>query len=532
MFAPLLIVLAAAAKPGPALPPLTSANFQDTVLLVEQSMEQGNFALAQKQATMLPKRRFTISFDDRKLPATLRPTYRTLLAQAVRGWRDVEAVVKTGPADLRIAFEPALAVDAETGASANVVTFFSSTPGEPRVEAVIGLHRGKPVRDTSAGDFFNDARYAIGAYLGLAKLSAPGFIMGSSTRSDNLPDITSRETVAAAATLRLSDRLREAIAAKKKVGLSGRSDAFIDPVRFKGDGVQGENLELPIQVSNRGKGLLAVQAAGDCGCLVPEKTDPIAPGESTIVRVILNTHELAGELERHITLFTNDPNNPIVTIPVQVSVVSRYRFLTPNGNAVAVDEGGSVSDLYFTYPDGEGNELKITNARTIGIEGSSVEIEPWSGTLPDPEFKEGPKLRRGYHLKVHIPGKLPPGRAPLNIALVTASPDYPVVYHSIFVQRGIVAQPEELFLGETNHERRTSTVVLTRPGRPFQVLSARSTLSTFTVKVLPGDHPDEVKLQIAYDGKAPAGPIEGEVVVTTNDPKQSVVHVPIVGSTR
>jgi hypothetical protein len=530
MIAPLLIAMTVSVKPGPVLPPLTSAVFQDLVLSVEQSLEKGDFEGAKKKAAFLPRKQFAVSIDDRKLPAAQRPAFRAALAAAAKGWRGAVIFVKP-KGDVQFSFQPTLAVDAQTGAPANVATFFSDLPTEPRLEAVVGLRRGAPTRQTTAEDFYNDARFAIGTYLGLAKYSLPFRVMNGSQTEPGERGMSAREMATAAATVKISDFLRAAAESKTKLSPSGRADVFVDPAAFEGEGVQGDQLDLPVQVTNRGTGTLAVSVEGDCGCIVPEQADPVAPGMSGLVKVRFDTRELTGPVERQIILFTNDPEMPARAIPVRAKIAPRYRFLMPGGDAITVDEGGATSEIFLSLPDGEENDMKVLNARIIGLEGASVTYEAWTGVMADPAMKEPERPRHGYKFKVKVPDTLPPGRSPVNIALVTNVPQFTELYHTIYLQRGIVAQPEELFLGEVARKPKTSNIVLTRPGRPFEVKSVRSTLPNFTVKALPGSRPDEIKLQITYDGLAPAGRIEGAIIVETNDPKQPQVRVPIVGST-
>ena len=533
MIATLLFALAAQAKTlpvsAPIFPPMSSAMFQDTVLEVEKQLQKGEFAAAAKTADLLPKNRIGLSYDEKNLPLQDRPAFRAALAGAIQSWPTVH-ITTEGKADIKLSFQPTLAADPQTGSPAHVALFFNTESNLPREEAVVGLKRGSPLHPTTPDNFAGDVKFVIGSYIGLAKINIAGRAMNSSDDWMSERAITARDQEVANACLNLSNRLRAAVAAKKIIGVSRPASAFIDPPGFDGDAIQGDQLDLPIQISNRGQGMLAVVAEGDCGCVLGGQLAPVAPGESGLLKARIDTKEITGPVERKVFVYTNDPNLPAKEIPVKLAVSPRYRFFMEGGNARTVEDGGSQFDVFFTYPDGDENKIVVSKTAVVGLEGATATFEPWSGDIGDPALNEPVKTRHGYRAKVSVPGTLPPGRSPITLALFTDVPGFASVYYTINLQKGIVALPEELFLGELAHTMKKSTVLLSRPGKPFVVRSVRSTLRNFSAAVVPSGRPDEVKIEVTYDGKAPAGSIEGAIVVETNDPKQPTVKISVVGS--
>jgi uncharacterized protein DUF1573 len=495
------------------------------------------------KADLLPKPNFRLAFDDHKVPEALRADFRDACKRAMQVWT-VNPSPATGVPELKITFEPILATDPKTGAPANLALFFSSAPGgpqsktnptspdlifdEPRLTVALGLQRDNPQRQATAGDVFNDVRYAIGAYLGLGNHSIVNFVMNSSAQTDDARVLTLPERKAAIAALRLSNQLRTDVEKHLSIGISGRARSAVSPMKFVGDATQGDEVELPITLTNSGTADLVIDAIGDCACVVPESAPAVTPQGKGTLTVRIDTKNYSEPMDRTVMVFTNDPDAPTSIISVHLKISPRYRILLPDGTTWVFDQGGREGDAYITFPDG--NDMKIVDGRIIGMEGARVTYVPWKGPLADPSTNEPPVMRHGYRAHISLPGTLPPGRSPVTLFFVTDDPVFSGLGETIYLQRGIVSLPERLFVGELSRKAKTFTMVLSRPGRPFKVLSVKSSLGFFGVKAEAGDKVGETKLVIAYNGEAPQGDIQGTISVQTDDPKQSVVKIPIAGS--
>lgn len=330
--------------------------------------------------------------------------------------------------------------------------------------------------------------------------------------------------------LDLADLLRKAVAAKTPVGISGVPRATIGPSSFKGNATQGEQVDLPIEVKSIGTGTVVMDVQGDCGCIVPESAPPVPAGKTGSISVRLDTSEYGKPIERNVIVYTNDPDAPTVMIPVRVDIVPRYRFIAPEGTTFTIDEGGRSTDLYLVFPDNQ--DMKATHVRLIGIEGAKATFEPWKGSLADAERGEEPRERHGYKIHVSIPAKLPTARSLLSVNVVTDSPGFTSLYQDIYAQKGIVAFPGELFFGELSNSAKTATILLNRPGKPFQITSLLASADYFTATAEPSGKPDEYKIVLKYNGKGKSGDLQDKLTIKTDDPKQPTITVPITGSVR
>lgn len=86
---------------------------------------------------------------------------------------------------------------------------------------------------------------------------------------------------------------------------------------------EGERVSHMFYFKNTGKRPLIISAAeGSCGCTVPEyPKDPIAPGESGVIKVTFNSERKQGKQEKTITIVTNcEPSTRLLRIYADIIV--------------------------------------------------------------------------------------------------------------------------------------------------------------------------------------------------------------------
>ncbi|QZT39028.1 DUF1573 domain-containing protein [Halosquirtibacter xylanolyticus] len=87
---------------------------------------------------------------------------------------------------------------------------------------------------------------------------------------------------------------------------------------------QGEKAEHVFVIKNKGKSnLLIHKVKASCGCTaVTPDSKMIAPGESTNMKVVFDSHGKHGRQYKTVTIITNDPNQPTSILKVIGEVVS------------------------------------------------------------------------------------------------------------------------------------------------------------------------------------------------------------------
>lgn len=116
--------------------------------------------------------------------------------------------------------------------------------------------------------------------------------------------------------------------AKKQPRLSFKPD-FVEL------GKVDEGAEIPtfFTLTNSGSEPLKIhEATSTCGCTVPElKQHELLPGESTKLDIIVDTTMKQGQVTKTVEISSNDPESPVVSLPIKMEVKNRHEGLTDDG---------------------------------------------------------------------------------------------------------------------------------------------------------------------------------------------------------
>ena len=526
----MFLLLLAFQKPLPTAPMITpgaSEIFHQSVYGVEKSIAAGNFAAAKKQVMLLPRRNIKIKWDDSKVPSALRSDFQQARDEAISKWSKnlpgMDFRVSKEMPDIKIDFEQVLAVPAGRSAPAPSVIFFSDSPNEPRLEAVIGLKRGNPLTATSVSEVFDEVGYAIGTYFGLTDSPFTGFFMARSDQSGQPkygPGVP--ELRLAKANLTLAETLRSSIRDKKPLVAVSPPEIFIDPKTvILSAATQGDKVPFTVQITNRGNGPLAFEPAPDCSCISATGSQTLGPGKSTLVKGRIDTKEQFGEFNRHLIIASNDPKTPFIRLPVSIHINALYRILGPD-HAVTLTPNNQAFDLYLTLSPKA--TFKPTNARITSLKGE-VTFEPWTGMAADKELGENlPTQKTGYvfHVKMDLTGI--PGKNWAGLEVLTDDPTLNTLRYGFSVQTGIVTEPYQFFMGDITSQSKDFKLIVSRPHQPFRIKRVVFDTPHLTLKNKTGLE-DVHTLAIGYDGKADSGPFSGIIRIYTDDPVQSEIDL-------
>ena len=98
---------------------------------------------------------------------------------------------------------------------------------------------------------------------------------------------------------------------------------------------------------------------------------------------------------------------------------------------------------------------------------------------------------------------------------------------NMFAQKGIVALPDQVYLGEISGSAKRASFLVSRPGRDFAITKITSDSTRFKASSEAVRGKWEHKVTVEFDGKATQGPLNANIVVHTDDPKQPQITVPI-----
>lgn len=488
--------------------------FQTVAALTEKK----DFAGAKVALHLLPSEDIRVKWDDSALSPKSRFDVQRQRDRAFQEWSNACPIHFTVVKD-----SPDIAFVLQSGPGSNVV--WSDKTSDARLTQRIGFNGAA----LNLFAIHNDVSFALGLYAGINKLPIEGLLMaGSDDSISHDLSIIPLESNIANGNLNACRRLRDAID-KSQVVSSGLPTLTGDfkPIDM-GKVLQGTKIPLDFSITNSGAGMLSFKIIPDCSCFATTAIQFVDPGKSKPAKAQMDTLSFAGPVHHRLFVVSNDAVQPIREIPVTVYVTPRYRMLPEHQVIIADEKGEAVHEAFLYFPSD--HPITITSAVSQGLPGD-VTFEPWQGDMADPVLKEGALPRKGY--KVSLKLKDIPDGAQLgtNIVLGTDDSNFPSISYTVGVQKGIVALPPSVYMGEMGAAPRTVPFVLTRPGLPFNITDIQSD-SAHIKASYKQSVPGEYRVTIVYDGKAAVGDYHATISIKTDDPKQKLIEVAVQGTVR
>lgn len=525
MHALLLLPLLLGGDPAPLMPTGSSSDFQASAYKIEQMLGEGKFEAAKPLIDRLAPKTVTIQWDDKAVPTELRADFAAARDAAIADWvkylPDLKVLIGNR-GNLKVSFTETLPPPAGAVRPAGAVFFASDALDEPRIEAVVALKRDTPPLSIDKRHVQNEVGYGIGALLGLGRLPRPIGYMG---RMDTLSllqlRVNKRELDLVRENWAFADALRDA--ASKKIALQPtKPSMYINPARLeRKSSHQGDLEEFSLEVANRGNAPLLLSNFTECSCVHIDVPQRVEPGATGLVKVTVDTAQVIGHFEKSFVIFSNDPDQAERLVPVVLEVTPRYRLLKANPGAIVLDSKGSTTDLFLAL-DPE-RSFKVTGVKVQGIN-AAVDIQPWEGSMADPELNEGEKPRKGYKVAFLPSPTTRKGRLPVSFFFTTDNKDLPTIIETVYVQWGIVAQPQDLSLGEIPKARKEIHFYVSRPGKPFKILKVEAGLKSVQTSFEPFKNGD-YRVTVVIQPTVNVGKLLDTVIVTTDDPDQPKLEV-------
>jgi len=145
---------------------------------------------------------------------------------------------------------------------------------------------------------------------------------------------------------------------------TGQPRAVVDEPIFEAGKVdKGGDINHDFVIRNTGDTVLRIEEVRPaCGCTVANYDESIAPGASGKIHAVLDTTDQTGPISKGLTVITNDPDNPRLTLTIKAEVSQRLfvrpgfaRFVQTKGSGV-----GQIDQIIFTrdFDDLEVLEVK------------------------------------------------------------------------------------------------------------------------------------------------------------------------------
>ena len=524
-----LLILQAAQGPivSPEIPPGANSTFLRNCQEVCEALDRKDWAAAQKALVHLPSTKITLQWDDKAVPAGRRAELAKARDEAIKLWSDAVPEIKVTIASkgkIKISFAPDLPQNTESVGPAGAVFFTSNDPKEAAVEGVIALVRTESRYSIETKEVTNEVGYAIGTYLGLERKPGVGAAMSRTEEMYRRTFLVATPEMQVVREIqKIVTKLTDYTARKVQVK-PAKPQIFLSQTEFKPEPVsQADPLNMSLSVTNRGNATLRFSVIPDCTCFSLAYDRSIPAGETRLVKIGIDTLHFTGNLDKTLHIQSNDPEAGVRKVHFTMRVDPLYRFLGLQSNDVLYVDQTTEGEVYF-IPNPK-KPLVPTGVVVEGVNGTAT-MEPWEGTLPDKVSGEGPLPRKGYKIKVSLKGDIPPGRAGVNVVVKTNDPDWPAIRSSFSVQRGIISLPITVYFGEISKNPTRAWTLITRPGRPFKITKVDCDSQFFKGQVEATKEGD-YKLIVQYLGGSDFGDIRARMTLSTDDPSQPTVEIPV-----
>jgi hypothetical protein len=285
-----------------------------------------------------------------------------------------------------------------------------------------------------------------------------------------------------------------------------------------------QKLEGKFVISNVGSATLEnIKAQPSCGCTTTKpKIDKLAPGESTDLPFTVNVGMPRGHLEKHITVTSNDPQEPSVNLTLKADIVPTFDVIPPNIGLGNIHQG-ETTNITVEIKRLDGKPLGLTRA-----ESGNPSIHPKLGTV------------EGSNQVVELTVEIVAGGSPhvVNDQVRLYAGDAPQPAIVIPVNARIVgdisARPEAQFWGIVDPDNwpgahpeqatRKFTIVSNKPDANFEIKKATTDLAGVTVSysaIVTGKTYEVV----ATLDKAPKQSERGKITLETNLPSQPTLEL-------
>jgi hypothetical protein len=292
---------------------------------------------------------------------------------------------------------------------------------------------------------------------------------------------------------------------------------------------QVETVSGTFKYTNVGDEILKLEAPKlSCGCTTAGlKPDTLKPGESGELAFTLSLGRARANMEKHISVMSNDPKTPVVSLAIKVDYTPLYD-LNPMALALNLPFGTNEAGQFTTITRTDGKPLIIQR-----LEASkpwiTAKVEPAGGAdastarISITIQREG--VPRRFNEYVHI-----------YAADQTNGPVSSIYLYGQFMGQ-VSLSPEALYWSVTGTAPTTAAppegqvvrrvTIRSASGEPIEIKNPKSTIPGIQVELVPGDSGKVYEL-VAKLNETPDKTVSGNVSFETSVPAQARMEVPVI----
>lgn len=292
-----------------------------------------------------------------------------------------------------------------------------------------------------------------------------------------------------------------------------------EQTRFDFGEVEAGKMVHEFPFKNTGDALLEitkVQAA--CGCTAAAAGQTrIEPGQTGSIRAELDASKFKGRIEKGITISSNDPKKPTVSLQLVATIRQDLMVLPAQSVSFQRLKSDTVTNTIV--------EIKSNLPDPLVI--SKVEANvPWlTATLVETNEKNA---------RIEVATK-PPLLNGNNYAVITVHTGYEkhktlTINTSVSVPQVITAVPSRLFFLSSKQKSPSdiSMLVMRNDGKEFHITGVETNSPFLSINVVPNQPGRSYRLTVKYTPKEGEKPANENIVIKTDEPTLPKLEVPVI----
>jgi hypothetical protein len=303
---------------------------------------------------------------------------------------------------------------------------------------------------------------------------------------------------------------------------SGPRIMFHEPVYDFGTVEQGEQVVNLFRFVNQGGQDLRIESVkSSCGCTAAViSSDVIPPGQEGTISATFDTNRFAGEKAKTVTVYSNDPLQPVTTLTIQGEITIEVAADPPQLYFGRLRRGEKATRTVEVLYDSE-KPIAITK-----VEHTHPAVRVRSEDLE----KEG---KKGKKLFVSLTKDVALGRFNDQITVTTTSQKRPSVVIPVFgnVEGDVVIQPPQVSFGvvRRGESKAQDVSIKSRATKPIHILRVESSTAEVGAELTPVKEGEEYRVTLRVNGEKGPGRIQGEVRIFTDHPEEKTLTIPLYG---
>jgi len=295
-----------------------------------------------------------------------------------------------------------------------------------------------------------------------------------------------------------------------------------------GDMKQMEDRDAEVVVTNTGTLPLLIKSVdADCGCTIPELAkDNLAPGESTVIKILFNSKKFVGDTTKMVHITSNDPNNEIVSVML-TAMVNTPIIIDPPTQRLGFPKlrRGETPSREMNLTATGGQALEVTGTKT-------------RKGLFDVQVRNNENGNDKHSvLQITVKKDIPVGRQSDNIRLTTNIEEMPYidVDMAAWVVNLIEVQPASLSYRYKKDFKRRIVLTPFVKDLEYKITKVETDLPEIQAQVdkNPGGGVSKVLLtgspipKTDTRARGAKGHIKGTLTIHTNLEEQPIIEVPL-----